>query len=150
MTLPHTNAVLQSSSIRLYNCDGPVTLGLKHVAELNRESHKSVQAFNVYSVSTRLFNNFTVKHIHTVCVVSPQSNSSPRHLPHIAAHSCNNRTNSHTASFTIFTENHGPGFIETCMRNCTPLGNNVAETQPIQRFIKLTNTMPMFISFLVY
>jgi len=48
------------------------------------------QAFNVYSVSTRLFNNFTVKHIYTVCVVSPQSNSSPRHLPHIAAHSCNN------------------------------------------------------------
>jgi hypothetical protein len=118
----------QSSSIRLSNYDGPVTSGLKCMAELNREPHKSVQALHMYSVSTRLFNKFTVKHYHTVCVVSPQSNSSPRHLPYIAAHSRNNRTNSHTASFTIKNKNHGPGFTETCMRNCTPLGNNVAAT----------------------
>jgi len=52
MTLPHTNAVLQSSSIRLSNYDGPVTSGLKRMAELNREPHKSVQALHMYSVST--------------------------------------------------------------------------------------------------
>jgi len=52
MTLPHTNAVLQSSSIRMSNYDGPVTSGLKCMAELNREPHKSVQVIHMYSVST--------------------------------------------------------------------------------------------------
>jgi hypothetical protein len=77
MTVPHTNTVLQFFSIRLFNDDGPVNSGLKHVAELNREPNKPEQAFHRYSVSTKLFNKFTVKHNHILCVVNPQSNSSP-------------------------------------------------------------------------
>ena len=135
MTLLSTNAILHSSSVRLSNYDGPVTSGLKHMAELNSGPHNSLQPFQINPVPSPLFNEFTVKHIHTVCVVNPRRNSNHRHLPHTTAHSCNNCTNSHTASFTIFTKNHHPGFTESCMRNCTPLGNNVTATQQIQSFI---------------